>query len=40
MQAKNNSFENVPLVAEIKLVELNDQLSKAYQEQINNTKKR
>lgn len=40
VQAKNNSFENVPLVAEIKLVELNDQLSKAYQEQINNTKKR
>ena len=40
VKAKNNSFENVPLVAEVKLVELNDQLSKAYQEQINNTKKR
>lgn len=40
VQAKNNSFENVPLVAEVKLVELNNQLSKAYQDQINNTKKR
>lgn len=40
IQAEAKSFNNVPLVAEVKLIELNKELAEKYQEQLNNTKKR
>lgn len=39
-QAKEKSFSSVPLVAEVRLVELNRELGDKYQEQLGNTKKR
>lgn len=39
-QAKEKSFSSVPLVAEVRLVELNRELGDKYQEQLDNTKKR
>lgn len=40
IQAKDRSFDNIPMVAEVKLVELNKELAEQYQKQLNNTKKR
>ena len=40
IQAKERSFDNIPMVAEVKLVELNKELAEQYQKQLNNTKKR
>lgn len=40
IQAEAKLFNNVPLVAEVKLIELNKELAEKYQEQLNNTKKR
>lgn len=40
IQAEARSYNNVPLVAEVKLIELNKKLAEKYQEQLNNTKKR
>ncbi len=40
IQAEARSYNNVPLVAEVKLIELNKELAEKYQEQLNNTKKR
>lgn len=40
IQAEAKTFNNVPLVAEVKLIELNKELAEKYQEQLNNTKKR
>lgn len=40
IQAKERLFDSIPMVAEIKLVELNKELAEQYQKQLNNTKKR
>ena len=40
IQAKERSFDNIPMIAEVKLVELNKELAEQYQKQLNNTKKR
>lgn len=40
IQAKERSFDSIPMVAEVKLVELNKELAEQYQKQLNNTKKR
>lgn len=40
IQAEARSYNNVPLVAEVKLIELNKELAEKYQEQLNNTKRR
>ena len=40
IQAKERSFDNIPMVAEVKLVELNKELAEQYQKQLNNTKQR
>ena len=40
IQAKDRSFDNIPMVAEVKLVELNKELAERYQKQLNNTKQR
>lgn len=40
IQAKERSFDSIPMIAEVKLVELNKELAEQYQKQLNNTKKR